>query len=182
MTSFELVVPINLREIVDNFKPDPAKVREMHAEALKRAKESTELLSLSLLWANAKLSVEVEILKELLATEMARNITKVRIPGRPSSKFRGIKTGRVAPKKPTTGAPVLHDLGGSTKEHTIEAYEQYFAMSEGSAKKAAILYLQKKGVDIFSDKGRALQDNLRRRINAFHLQSNGKRQRKRNGR
>ena len=178
MTSYELVVPIKLREVIDSYKPDPAQVKRMNAKALEHAKDSDELLYKGMAWANVKLSVQVEILKELLASEMARNFSKVRSRGRPSTKPRGINTGRVTPKKSTTGAPVLHDLGDSTKKHVIEAYEQFFSISNGSANTVAILYLQKKGVDLYSDEGKRLKDNLRRRINEFHLQSNGKRQRR----
>lgn len=178
MTSYELVVPIKMREIIDNFKPDLGQVNWMYAKALEQAKDNHELLSKGMAWANVKLSVQVEILKELLASEMARNFSKFRSRGRPSTKPRGIKTRRVTPKKSTTGAPVRHDLGDSTKVHAIEAYEQFFSISNGSANTVAILYLQKKGVDLYSDEGKRLKDNLRRRINEFHLQSNGKRQRR----
>ena len=182
MTSYELVVPIKLREFIESYKPDPAQVNRMTAKAFEHAKGSDELLYKGMAWANVKLTVQVEILKELLASEMARKFSKVRSCGRPSTKIRGINTGRVTPKKATTGAPVRHELGGSTKVHAIEAYEQYFEKSKGSAKEAARLYLLEMGVNLNCNEGRRLQDNFRRRINAFHLQSNGKRQRKRHGR
>jgi hypothetical protein len=181
MTSYELVVPIKLREFIDNYQPDPAQVNKINEGALERAKDSDELLNKGMAWANVKLSVQVEILKELLASEMARNFSKVRSRGRPSTKPLGIKTRRVKLKKSTTGAPVQHELGGSTKVHAIEAYEQYFEKSGGSAKEAARMYLQKMGVNLNCNEGRLLQDNFRRRINDFHLQSNGKRQRKWSG-
>lgn len=180
MTSYELIVPIKLRELIDNFKPSSIQVDTLHANALEISEGKAELLTRGMAWANAKLLVEVEILKELLAYEISKNFPKIRRPGRPSIKPRGIKTGRFT-KKPTSGAPVQHNLGGSTKAHALDAYEKFYPKSEQSAKKTARSYLQACGVDIYSKQGQKLEENLRKRINEIHLQLTGKRQRKWNG-
>ena len=180
MTPYELIVPIKLRELIDNFKPNSTQVDTFHADALELAGGNTELLTRGMSWANAKLMVEVEILKELLAYEISKNIPTIRRPGRPPIKLRGIETGKVT-MRATSGAPVRHNLGGSTKAHAIDAYEKFYAKSEESAKKTARMYLQECGVDIYSKQGQKLEENLRKRINETHLQLTGKRQRKWNG-
>lgn len=182
MTSYELVVPIKLRELIDNFKPDPVQVKEIQTQALELAKGDTELVYRGMAWGSAKLSVQVEILKELLAIEMYKNIPNIKSRGRPSLKPRGINTSVMTLKKRTAGAPVQHNLGSSTKANAIDAYEQYFPVSSESPKKAAQSYLNDMGVDLNTEVGKRLAENMRKRINEVHLQSNGKRQRKWNGR
>jgi len=162
------------RDLIDNYKPTSIQVDDFLSDALERAGGDTELLTRGMAWVTTKLLVEVEILKELLDRELHR--------GRTSHKPRGIDTGNARSKKRPAGAPVRHTLGGSTKAHAIDAYSQFYAKAKESAKEAARMYLQQHGVDTNSRDGQKLEANFRRRISEIHLQSNGERRRKWNGR
>jgi hypothetical protein len=164
----------NERALVDNYKPSSKQVDKFLSDSLERAGGDTELLTRGMAWVTTKLLVEVEILKELLDRELYR--------GRTSHKPRGLDTGNARSKKRPAGAPVQHNLGGSTKAHVIAAYEQFFSQAQESASDAARMYLIEQGVDINSRKGKSLVGNFRRRINEFHLRSNGKRLRRPIGR
>jgi hypothetical protein len=162
------------RALIDNYKPTSSQVEKCLSDARERAGGDTELLTRGMAWVTTKLLVEVEILKELLDRELYRSRT--------SHKPRGIETGNARSKKRPAGAPVRHNLGGSTKAHAVDAYSQFYAKAEESAKKAARMYLQEHGVDTNSRDGQKLVDNIRKRINEIHLRSDGKRRRKWNGR
>lgn len=162
------------RELINNYKPTSSQVDDFLSDAIERAGGDTELLTRGMAWVTTKLLVEVEILKELLDSELHR--------GRTSHKPRGIETGKARSKKRPAGAPVRHNLGGSTKAHAVDAYSQFFAKAEKSAIKAAHMYLQEHGVDTSSRDGQKLVANFRRRISEIHLRSDGERRRKWNGR
>jgi hypothetical protein len=182
MTLYELVVPTKLTELIDNYKPDQSTVSQVYTEALERAKGDFDLFAHGMTWANVKLTVQVELLKELLATEMSKNIPKVTRRGRPTAKAPGLQPVRFKKKRPTTGAPVQHSLGSSTKAHALEAYEQLYEVSGKSALVTAREYLKARSVDIHSEEGLHLVENLRKRINDAHLSMNGKRHRAWKGR
>jgi hypothetical protein len=162
------------RALIDNYKPTSSQVEKCLSDARERAGGDTELLTRGMAWVTTKLLVQVEILKELLDRELDR--------GRTSHKPRGLDTGNARSKKRPAGAPVQHNLGGSTKAHVIAAYEQFYPQAQESASDAARMYLIGQGVDVNSREGKSLVGNFRRRINEFHLRSNGKRLRRPIGR